>query len=102
MAHIKKYDVLAPKAAELLQTNTEKKTAELLGVSLTRLRAIMAKAKRDAAMPEWTRGLDIRIANALLAAGFMSKDHVRVAVCYEEEIPRVKGVRLEILKNWLS
>lgn len=102
MAHIKKYDVLAPKAAELMRTNTATKTAELLGVSATRLRAIMAKAKRDASMPEWTQGLDIRIANALIAAGFRSKDHVCVAVCYGEDIPRIRGVRLEILKNWLS
>jgi hypothetical protein len=52
-------------------------------------------------MPEWTRGLDIRIANALLASGFMSKDHVRVAVCYGEEIPRIRAGRLKILLDWL-
>lgn len=102
MAHIKKYHVLAPKAAELMRTNSGKKTAELLGVSASRLRAIMVKAKRDTAMPKWTRGLDIRTANALIAAGFRSKDHVCVAICYDEEIPRIKGVRLEILRHWLS
>lgn len=60
MAHIKKYDVLAPKAEELMRTQSEKKTAELLGLSTTRLRSVREKAKRDAGMPEWTRGLDIR------------------------------------------
>lgn len=52
-------------------------------------------------MPDWTDGLDLRTANVLLAAGFTGKDQVRQAIEEGSDIPRVKALRLEILREWL-
>lgn len=76
--------------------------AKILGLSDGHLRRIAAKAKRDAAMPTWTAGLDIRIANVLMAAGFTDKDQVRQAIKQGRDIHRVKAIRLEIVREWLG
>jgi hypothetical protein len=102
MAHAKTYDKIAPIAEELRRTLPGEKAGEVLGVSVSQMRRIMAKAKRDAAMPPWTAGLDIRTANVLLAAGFTDKDQVREAIQRGRDIPWLKALRLEIVRRWLE
>lgn len=51
MAHLKKYDRLAPMAARLKRTMSAEEAGAMLGVSESRLRRVLAKAQRDAAMP---------------------------------------------------
>lgn len=102
MAQPKKYVLLAPLAKDLRKTATLDEIGWALGMSPTRVFEMLKKADRDAAMPEWTRGLDIQIANALIAAGFTSKNQVREVIDNDESIPRVKAVRLEIIRQWLD
>lgn len=102
MSQPKKYALLAPLVKDLKKTATLKDIGWALGMSQTRVTEMLKKADRDAAMPEWTIGLDIQIANALIAAGFTSKGQVREAIAKDESIPRVKAVRLGKVRKWLG
>lgn len=101
MSQLKKYELLAPLAKQLSKTSTLNEIGWLLGVSRTRVIGMLKKADRDAAMPGWTQGLDIQIANALISAGFTSKDQLRQVIENEEAIPRIKTIRLKIIQKWL-
>lgn len=102
MAHSKTYDRIAPAAEKLMRFLPRAAAGRLLGKSDTEIRRILAKAKRDAAMPAWTAGLDIRTANVLLAAGFTDRSQVRQAIEQGRDIPRVRALRLEVLREWLG
>jgi hypothetical protein len=89
-------------AARLKRTMSSEEAGAMLGISVSQMRRIAAKAQRDAAMPAWTAGLDIRTANVLLAAGLTGKDQVREAIEQGREIAWLKEVRREIVRKWLG
>ncbi|MCP5230680.1 MAG: hypothetical protein H6948_01055 [Zoogloeaceae bacterium] len=72
--------------AKALQLREEGKTfkevGEALGVSTERARQIFATAQRKKNAPRitWTDGLEPKLANALIAARYTSRDDVRAAV----------------------
>jgi hypothetical protein len=70
--------------------------------SHTHARNPVQKVKRGASIPVWLNGLDMRIANALLRAGFGSAEEVREAIAKGKAIDRVKARRISVIEAWLQ
>lgn len=72
-----------------------------LGVGRERVRSLLAKAQQSGSLPEWTYGLEVRLANALVVAGFTNKDQLREAIVRGDRIRRFKAASLARVEEWL-
>jgi hypothetical protein len=66
------------------------------------LRDPARKAKKGVSIPTWLNGLDMRIAHALLRAGFESAEEVRDAIAKGKVIDRIKARRISTIEDWLQ
>lgn len=74
----------------------------VMGVSVDRVRQLIARAERHEMRPSWLEDLDDRLANVLIRSGFTSAQQVRAALEYIQSSPDIGPVREARLRAWLA
>jgi len=89
-------------AAGVQHTNVRHQPIGTIPISHASPLDLTRKATRETAIPAWLNGLDMRVAHALLRAGFQSAEEVREAIAEGKVIDRVKARRLSMIEAWLQ